>query len=252
MPEKSIPPSLGANSLSCPHCGAVAHQTWYYVILEGYDKDNRPWMPEPDVLDQIEMAKEIEDKGPLKRHFEQILAKALFLEVLEKSGYSKRRLHSLYVSRCYSCEKYALWLADAVIYPASATEIEPNDEMPDEVRLDFVEAASIVDKSPRGAAALLRLSIQKLIIHLKLKGKNLDHDIGELMKRGLDARIQKALDVVRVVGNNVSTPGKNSTTRRSKNTPPGWCGRLSIGPALWSAPRWLTQQGGNCGQAGLW
>ena len=26
---------------------------------------------------------------------------------------------------------------------------------------------------------------------------------------------------------------------------------MSIGPALWSAPKWLTQQGGTCGQAGL-
>ncbi len=49
----------------------------------------------------------------------------------------------------------------------------------------------------------------------------------------------------------VSTPEQNYTTRRGKSTPLRCCGRLSIGPALRSAPKWLTQQGGDCGQAGL-
>ena len=46
------------------------------------------------------------------------------------------------------------------------------------------------------------------MVHLELKGKNIDDDIGALVKRGLDARIQKALDVVRVVGNNAVHPGQ--------------------------------------------
>jgi hypothetical protein len=33
--------------------------------------------------------------------------------------------------------------------------------MPADVRVDFLEAASIVDQSPRGAAALLRLAIHE-------------------------------------------------------------------------------------------
>ena len=41
-----------------------------------------------------------------------------------------------------------------------------------------------------------------------MKGKNLDHDIGTLVKNGLDRRIQKALDVVRVIGNQAVHPGQ--------------------------------------------
>ena len=50
--------------------------------------------------------------------------------------------------------------------------------------------------------------MQKLTAHLGLKGKSLDDDIGTLVKNGLDSRIQKALDVVRVIGNQAVHPGQ--------------------------------------------
>ena len=87
------------------------------------------------------------------------------------------------------------------MYPPQPTEIELNQEMAADIKADFLEASSIVDQSPRGAAALLRMCVQKLMVHLGLKGRTLDDDIGELVKRGLDDRIKMALDVVRVVGN---------------------------------------------------
>ena len=84
----------------------------------------------------------------------------------------------------------------------------PNAEMPDRVKVDFLEAASIVDISARGAGALLRLCIQKIAVVLGETGENLNHDIGQLVeKRVITPAIQKALDVVRVVGNNAVHPG---------------------------------------------
>ena len=31
----SVEPSLGANSFSCPHCNALAHQWWFRLFLKG-------------------------------------------------------------------------------------------------------------------------------------------------------------------------------------------------------------------------
>jgi hypothetical protein len=66
---------------------------------------------------------------------------------------------------------------------------------------DYREAASVVGRSPRAAAALLRLCVQKLCKQLGLPGKKIDDDIAELVRRGLDPEIQRALDTLRVTGN---------------------------------------------------
>jgi hypothetical protein len=83
--------------------------------------------------------------------------------------------------------------------------------MPAEVKTDYLEARRIVAVSPRGAAGLLRLALQKLIATLD-ESENLNTAIGNLVKRGLDPTVQQALDVVRVVGNNALHPGEMDVT----------------------------------------
>jgi len=80
--------------------------------------------------------------------------------------------------------------------------------LPIELVADFEEARAIAGRSSRGAAALLRLVIQKLCVHLKQPGRNLNDDIGALVKLGLPTGVQQALDVLRVVGNNSVHPGE--------------------------------------------
>jgi hypothetical protein len=84
----------------------------------------------------------------------------------------------------------------------------PNPDLPADIRQDYEEASSILALSARGAAALIRLCIQKLCKYLGEGGKDINADIGELVKKGLDIRVQKALDAVRVIGNNAVHPGK--------------------------------------------
>jgi len=73
--------------------------------------------------------------------------------------------------------------------------------MPEVIQNDFNEARFVVDVSPRAAAALLRLAIQKLCIELGGDGKNINEDIKSLVNNGLPTKIQSALDSVRVIGN---------------------------------------------------
>jgi hypothetical protein len=95
-----------------------------------------------------------------------------------------------------------------MIYPNSRISINPNPDMPEKVKGLFEEAREIVNSSPKGAAALLRLCIQYLLIDLGESGKNIAKDIGSLVEKGLNPLIQKSLDVVRVIGNESVHPGE--------------------------------------------
>jgi len=114
----------------------------------------------------------------------------------------------LVISVCERCKKYALWIALDIIYPQLSTAPLPSEDLPSDVKDDYIEARNIMNNSPRGASALLRLSLQKLMPHLGEKSGNLDTDIGNLVKKGLPVTIQQALDCVRVIGNNAVHPGE--------------------------------------------
>lgn len=66
--------------------------------------------------------------------------------------------------------------------------------MPEECLKDFEEDGSISAESPGAVAALLRLVVQKLCVHYRESGKNLNDDRGVLVTKGLDKRIQRALE----------------------------------------------------------
>jgi len=77
----------------------------------------------------------------------------------------------LKIAWCAHCEQYSLWLKEKIIYPEESGIQMPNPDLRDDIKADYNEARSIVNKSPRGAAALLRLCIQKLCKQLGQPGK---------------------------------------------------------------------------------
>ncbi len=126
------------------------------------------------------------------------------------------------VARCQRCRRDSMWRMDGadeghMIHPAIAMGPSASIDMPESCREDYDEAREIAGRSPRGAAALLRLCIQKLCKELGQPGKNINHDIGALVKQGLPATVQQALDVVRVVGNNAVHPGTMSQDDHSQH-----------------------------------
>jgi hypothetical protein len=112
---------------------------------------------------------------------------------------------------CQHCRETSIWIKDRMYYPDTGNSPFPNPEMPEVVKNLYLEAASISNKSPRGAAALLRLAIQVLCKELGETGKNINSDIGNLVKKGLPEIVQQSLDVVRVTGNDAVHPGQIDT-----------------------------------------
>ena len=90
--------------------------------------------------------------------------------------------------------------------------------MPEKVKQLYSEAGLIYNKSPRAACALLRLAIDRLCNELGEKDRDINKNIGELVKKGLPQSIQQALDVVRVVGNKAVHPGQISFNVDDKGT----------------------------------
>jgi hypothetical protein len=122
-------------------------------------------------------------------------------------------------STCGNCNEHTYWLApqDGRPEETSSKLLEPLEstiapaahvDMPPDPRADYEEARGIVERSPRGAAALLRLAVQKLMVPLGQKGKDINDDIAALVKEGLSPRVQQALDTLRVTGNEAVHPGQ--------------------------------------------
>lgn len=70
----------------------------------------------------------------------------------------------------------------------------------------YKEAVSVFNLSPKSSAALLRLALQMLLHHIGLSG-----DINDMIKQkvseGIAKKIQKAMDLVRYIGNQAVHPG---------------------------------------------
>jgi len=117
----------------------------------------------------------------------------------------------LRIGTCQHCNEHSVWINEKMYYPDTGNAPFPNPEMPSEVNRLYLEATAIHTKSPRGAAALLRLSIQVLCKELGEGGKNVNTDIGNLVKKGLPIIVQQSLDIVRVTGNDAVHPGQIDT-----------------------------------------
>ena len=111
------------------------------------------------------------------------------------------------IATCYNCKKKVIWVNNHYVYPDIAAE-EANPDMPESVKQLYNEAGLIYNKSPRAACALLRLAVDKLCNELGETDRDINNNIGALVKKGLPQSVQQALDVVRVVGNKAVHPGQ--------------------------------------------
>ena len=202
-------PSVNRTAFECPHCGVFTTQFWVDLYAKSVKTDSG----EPVIFRESEIESLFLGMIPgLQDKVESVIRRSASGEIFTNKAdtcYSEAQFHNLHASQCYACDKFAVWRHDRLIYPSTRTGPAPNAELPDDIRADFEEARTILELSPRGSAALLRLSVQKLCQHL-LKddsGKDLNADIGKLVDKGLNPLVQKSLDAIRVIGNNAVHPG---------------------------------------------
>lgn len=123
--------------------------------------------------------------------------------------YHNSPFYQIYRSRCLNeyCRKECMWMDGKMVIPDMEGIPYPNDDLFEEIKDDYMEARSILSRSSRGSAALLRLALQKLCKQLGESGKDINSDIANLVKKGLRPSLQKALDILRVTGNESVHPG---------------------------------------------
>ena len=85
---------------------------------------------------------------------------------------------------------------------------EPELHAPPNVRRECEEATQTLEASPRGAAALLRLTIEKLCKELGVSGESVKDDIAFFVREDVDARVQKVLDAARIIESNAVPAGQ--------------------------------------------
>lgn len=179
--SEEIKTILNQKSFKCPHCGAFAYMEWNNLYVISSD--------------------------PMGNDF-----------------YIKTRVHQ---ANCASCSNNNIWYNHAPemdwlppnnfyeprdnndltrLYPIQEIankDIPPaNADMPEDVKTLYIEAAIIFELSPRSAAALIRLALEKLCVHIGVKKKNIKESIEELAKDNIiPSRVAKAADNIRLIGN---------------------------------------------------
>ena len=187
MPTPFVAPEFKKSSFNCPQCGAFAQQHWF-VAWKAQEGAGGSFSPIPEVYTSVcahcnrHTLWYLPPQRPVPRHLKDTQPEVA--QRIEESNKAR------------------------MIFPLVAQGPLPSADLPEDIRQDFLEGRSIAPQSPRGASALLRLCIQKLCRHLGEPGKDLNADIGALVRRGLPQKIQQALDTVRVVGNGAVHPGE--------------------------------------------
>lgn len=202
-----ILPSPDLTSFSCPHCGAHAAQQWFTLCAKLIqDNLRRPFIPQSEDLDYSQDA-DPEELAKAKAWVAKMCSKEIFFSE-ETKNFVSTEIHNIFVSNCFNCKRNSLWHNRNLVFPLQRDGSAPNVDLDGDIQADINEARSILNASPRGAAALLRLAVQKLCRQLGEDGKNIDRDIQKLVDKGMDPHLQQAFDTVRVIGNEAVHPGE--------------------------------------------
>ena len=217
MSSHYLQPQLGAESFSCPHCNVEADQDWFSLFL-------KPEKGTDVVVLALEAAFNLNSEDLDERESEQ-LAKRLqenvvTYEYINNPRTVKAKLVNVHASRCYNCNGFAVWVRDQLVFPGRIVEtsytviqgVRASGDQVQEVAVNdaeepaaeveelegFEEAAAILHNSPRGATALMRICVQKMLPLLNREDTHLDENISNLVRKGLEVEIQQSMDALQI------------------------------------------------------
>jgi hypothetical protein len=187
----------GGKKFICPCCQTMAQQEWKEVKQLG------------NIFNNLNSHFYFDYRGSIQDYQQEAVQKFLaHSKVLIERNLNFILPDNFAISECQSCNNFALWVDKEIVYPKKTSVDIPNPDMEQEIQDLYNEAALILMDSPKGAAALLRLALQKLLLQIGETERNIDKNIKSLVAKGLNQKIQKALDFVRVVGNEAVHPGE--------------------------------------------
>ena len=203
---KYVSPAIDQVAFTCPHCSMLARQFWFSVHADPLKSDEKPVVATSETAKTLTSGDMEEAERDRKLKWaEQMASGRPFLEVHRE--FRSRDVQNVSISYCFNCNEMCLWVYDQLVWPKRAPDHpEPKLHAPPNVRRECEEASQTLEASPRGAAALLRLAIEKLCKELGVSGDGLKDDIALFVREDIDARVQKVLDAARIIENNAVRP----------------------------------------------
>ena len=204
---KSVSPAIDQIAFDCPHCHALARQFWFSVHADPLRADEKPVLATAETVKALTFGDVEEDERDRKVKWAERMASGRpFLEVHRQ--FRNRDVQNASISFCFNCNEMCLWVCDQLVWPIGAGGSEPKLHAAPDVRRDYEEASQILEASPRGAAELLRVAIEKLCKELGGSGESPKNDMASFAQEDVDARVQKVLDAIRIIESNAVRPGQ--------------------------------------------
>ena len=165
-------PEYGSKKYQCPHCNTVATQEWFTA--------NNASTTATGILSHLYL----NYRSSIDDYTQERIVR--FLQEIDnnfKRSFYKFVPDGFAVATCSSCDGFTLWVNKEIVYPKKTTLPPPNADLNDDIKSLYIEASKILIDSPKGATALLRLALQKLLEQVGKSGKNINSDIKVLALR---------------------------------------------------------------------
>jgi hypothetical protein len=204
---KHVSPAIDQLAFNCPHCNALTRQFWFSVHADPLKADEKPVVATAETVNALTFGDvEEAERDPKLKWAERVASGRPFLEVHRQ--FRSRDVQNVSISYCFNCNEMCLWVCDQLIWPRRAGDPEPKLHASPDIQRNDEDGSQTLEASPRGAAALLRLVIEKVCKELGESGESPKDDLASFVQEDVDARVQKVLEAMRIIESNAVRPAE--------------------------------------------